>query len=53
MNSIKLNNERHNKALKVAEDFKKAGGKITKPANDYKGLTWEAPRPRNQRNLTK
>lgn len=53
MNSIKLNNEKHNKALKVAEDFKKAGGKITRPANDYKGLTCEFPRTRAQRNKNK
>lgn len=49
MNSTQLNNERHNKALKQYDDFVKAGNKVTRPADDYKGLTYEFPKPKNRK----
>jgi hypothetical protein len=46
MNMIQENNRKHQECIDAVESFKKAGGKITKAPNDYKGKTWEAPKPR-------
>ncbi|MGB0943119.1 MAG: hypothetical protein ACPGUE_11985 [Marinomonas sp.] len=46
MNTIQANNKKHQEALDVTTKFIKAGGKVTKAPDDYKGLTWEAPKPR-------
>lgn len=47
--NYKLRNELHEQALKQAKDFVKNGGKITKPASNYKGVGWVAPKPKKQR----
>ena len=46
MNTIQLNNERHEKALEQVAEFVMSGGEIKYADDDYKGLTWEAPRPK-------
>ena len=48
MNTIQLNNERHKKALEQVAEFVMLGGEIEYADDDYKGLTWEAPRPKHR-----
>jgi len=48
MNTIQLNNERHEKALEQVAEFVMSGGEIEYADDDYKGLTWEAPRPKHR-----
>lgn len=46
MNQAQINKQRHLEALKVVEDFVKAGGKITKAPDNYKGIERKAPKPK-------
>lgn len=48
MNSIEENNKRHEEALRVAEEFKKAGGKVIYPKDDYKGREFKFPEPKTR-----
>ena len=51
MNSISINNARHQDALDQVANFKKLGGKIKKPGSNYKGQTYEAPRPKHRQKV--
>ncbi len=46
MNTIQVNNERHEQALKQCNDFVKAGGKVITVTDNYQGQTWQAPKPK-------
>ena len=46
--SIKQNNARHQEALDQVANFKKLGGKITKPASNYEGQVWKAAEPKKR-----
>ena len=46
MNTIQVNNERHEQGLKQHNDFVKAGGKVITVSDNYQGQAWQAPKPR-------
>ena len=46
MNSISINNARHQDALDQVANFKKLGGKIKTAPNRYEGQEWKAPVPK-------
>lgn len=46
MNTTKANNKKHQDCLDSVKAFVKAGGKIKKAPDDYKGLTWQTPKPK-------
>ena len=48
MNSISINNARHQDALDQVANFKKAGGKIKKPPGNYEGQLWKSPEPKRR-----
>ena len=46
MNTIQLNNKRHEEALEKVSEYVMSGGEIIYADSDYKGQEWKAPRPR-------
>ena len=51
MSSTQINNTKHQDCLDQVEAFKKSGGKIKKPGSNYKGQTYEAPRPKHRQKV--
>jgi len=48
MNSIQINNTRHQEALDQVANFKKAGGKIKTAPDSYEGQLWKSPKPKKR-----
>ena len=48
MNTIQLNNQRHEEALSLVKQFEKQGGKVKRICSTVSGDLWEPPRPRHQ-----